>query len=432
MEKFDFGDTSIPVENNYPDIEKARASRETRSPRELATNLLKYLSSFYKETNKALSPGKKQKINKLLVGLAITTLSGSSIENHLLEKELVPVPISDSDYSFEIKEVPQPNIDEIKITLSPLKIKNEPPGKIVNSIHSDAPQKKSTIKEVKDFSIENMEDAVEEIYVISELLTKNEKMFPPQLFSETLLIAQDIAESDLRIDAESSKGSIGKGQLQPNTLKEAIRYLHILKKSKIIDTSLPPEDQLSQTDLEKICEFVKTDAKYADAFKNIYLIELLNHHGIGQNELTKGEIKKARKKILAAYNWNPGDFKRHEKQESSWPEESQNYYKKIFHYMEIINKIKNRMAEMKMLTNVYDLSPILTLEIKKYERELSEKNPKFDKIIEEVIQDYLIEIKRMEEVKEKPLTPQEVQRLIKVFNFDISKNYYQDFIAKKE
>lgn len=426
MEKFDFGGISIPVKNNYSDIRTARESRDNFIPQDSAKNLINCLSSFYRE-NKLLSPENRGKLNTLLISLAVTLLS-SDINSHAPEKETDIKTTPDASHSLELEEVSSSTIQETKFELSPIEIKNEPPSKIENRTHSSVPQKESAIKAVEDFSMENMEDAVEEIYILSELLSKNENLFPQKLFTETLLIAQDIAESDLKIDAQSKKGAIGKGQLQPNTLKEDIRYLHILKRSKIIDISLPPEDQLTQTDIEKICDFVKTNEKYADAFKKIYLMDLFNNFKIGQKDYATGEITKARKKILAAYNWNPTSFKNHENQEKEWPTESQNYYKKIFHYMEIINKIEARMTEMKMLTHIHDLSPILTLEIKKYERELSEADPKFDETIEKVMQGYLDIISEMEKIKEKPLVPEEVKRLIDKFNPSVYKDY-KNYIA---
>lgn len=273
-----------------------------------------------------------------------------------------------------------------------------------------------------------MARVVKEIYVLSEVLTKNEKLFPRQLFPESFLIAQGIAESDLKVDAQSGKGAIGIRQLKPNTLKEDIRYLNILKRSGIIDSSLPPEEQLTQADIEKMCELVKSDPKYGEAFGNLYLADLFSNFKIGQKDYAMGGITKARKKILVAYNWKPDRFKKYEHQEKEWFKESKNYYKKIFHYMEIIDKIEARMIEMKMLTNIHDLSPILTLEIKKYERELSEEDPRFDETIEKVMQGYLDIIFEMEKIKEKPLVPEEVKRLIDKFNPDVYRDY-KNYIA---
>lgn len=158
MENFNFGKIPVHINNNYSDIEKARTSREVHLPQALIANSIECLSSFYREASKVLSPERKQKINKLLIDLAITTLSGSSLDHHLSERESVSSPTPNSNYSFKMGEAPQPNIGETKITLSPIEIKNEPPSKITQTLSTDAPKKESLAETVKDASIEKWQE----------------------------------------------------------------------------------------------------------------------------------------------------------------------------------------------------------------------------------------------------------------------------------
>ncbi len=428
MESFNFGKVPIPVDNNYSEIKKAQKTEDEPLSQKLTISLINCLSSFYKEKN-IISLENKQKINNIFIGLAVTALS-ANIYGHFLKKESVLNPTLDTNHSLKMET----NISEstkLEITTTPTKEKStHKTAKIIPDSIKNKSSEQASVLEKEDISMEKMQNIVEEIHLLSEILSRNEELFPSRLFSKKFLTAIKITESGLRPDAQSEKGAMGTMQIMPTTIREVIRYLNKLQRLGILESSLPQEDKLTKENIEKISTLIKSNALYGDAFGEIYLMDLFSNFQIGQAEYNVGEITKARKKILVTYNWSPDYFKKNESNEEKWPNESKAYYKKIFHYMDIISNIKIQMEKMQMLTDVFDLSPILALELKKYERELNEKSPKFDEIIKKVIQDYLITIQEMEKIKEKPLTPEEVKRLIKNFNSEVFRNH-KNFIAQK-
>lgn len=419
MDKFDFGGISIPVENNHQDIRRAREFSKDNSPKEITKNLISHLSSFYKE-NKPLSPENRGKLNTLLIGLAVTLLS-SDMNNQGPEKKPDLKTTSDTAHSFKLEseEIPTPAIQETKIKLSPIEIKNEPPSKIEKTNVS----LKSPDKNAADASMERVINIAEEVLLNAEKLSQDQKRFPKKLFSEKFLTALKIQESGFEIDAESGKGAVGLMQVMPRAILEVIRYLNKLERLGVVSSNLPSEDQITKEHIEKISNLIKTNGAYGEAFGKIYLIDLFYNFDIGKKEYASGKITEAHKKILATYNWSPDDFKKYENNEKMWPNQSTEYYQKIFRYMDTIDNIQAQMKQMKILTDVFDLSPFLALEIKKYERELGEKNPDFEERIESVMMDYLITIKEMEEIREEPLTPEEVKKIIKNFNPEAYRNY---------
>lgn len=451
MEKFDFGGISIPVENNYSDIRTARESRDNFIPQDLAKNLINCLSSFYRE-NKLLSPENRGKLNTLLISLAVTLLS-SDMNNHAPEKEASIKTTPDTNHSFKLDTIPQSDtpmkkslsleyLSETKPTTNPHhfpKAENLPPTfassqknspiiikKSESKIAKELPRKEST----KENASERVQNIVDEIQIIAAVLTKNEKLYPREMFTEELSIAQKIVESGLKLDAESEKNAVGQTQVKPITMKEDIRYANILSRAGDIQTNLPNEKDITEKDISEMITLVKSNAIYANAFKDIYLIDLLNNHGIGKKEFDRGDIDGALKKILAAYNWNPNDFKKYENQESVWPAQSQRYYENIFYYRDLVIKIKAQMGNMQIVTDFSVLSPILAMEINKYEKELDDKDPESKIITQKIIRGYLEVVSEMEKIKEKPLTIEEIQRLVDKFNNRIYKDY-QNYLANK-
>ncbi|HBI16746.1 MAG TPA: hypothetical protein DDY52_01110, partial [Candidatus Moranbacteria bacterium] len=182
--------------------------------------------------------------------------------------------------------------------------------------------------------MERVINIVEGVLSNAEKLSQDRKRFPQKLFSKKFLTALKIQESAFEIDAESGKGAVGLMQVMPRAILEVIRYLNKLERLGVVNSNLPSEDQITEKDIEKISNLIKTNGAYGEAFGKIYLMDLFYNFDIGKAEYTSDKITEAQKKILATYNWSPDDFKKYEDNEKMWPTQSTEYYQKIFRYMD--------------------------------------------------------------------------------------------------
>lgn len=407
MEKFNFSDIPIDAAPH----QKKEISNS--SVRELSTRTVVY--NFQQELNlNKNKPDSREERKKRLMGVALLALGALSTTTYLQKDEL---PQNLASSSAEDSSLPKISNPKLEIVIGDLQ-QSEALTPTLKPTESASPEK----IDQHTPSIE-MQELAHEIQVRAHQLLRDENFFPKKLFTDNFFLAVQIQESQLKRDAQSSAGAQGIMQVKPITIKEVVRYLNILENKNDVEFDGPPMHKLSPADINDLLTLINNNGDLGRAFGKLYFAELFNHFDIGKDIYAQGGITKARKKLLVAYNWNPADFKKNETQEKAWPLESQNYYKKIFRYMKILEKIQLKMNSMQMLSKIEDLSPILAIELKKYERELDEKHPQLDDIIEKIIADYLEKISQIEQLKQKKLTPAEIERLIKNFNSLVYRNY---------
>lgn len=282
---------------------------------------------------------------------------------------------------------------------------------------------KDEIRKENEPSME-MQNLAIEIQSLAHQIAKKEELLPSKLFTKNFFIAVSIQESNLDKAAQSEAGAIGIMQIKPVTIKEVIRYLNILERQEKIKFDGPQKtENLSDQDINDLALLTKKNPDLGQSFGKIYFADLFDNFKIGQDIFALGGITKTRKKLLAAYNWNPKKFKENETNEEAWPIETQDYYKKIFKYMDILKEVQLQMDALKMQTDIYELSSILTVELRKYEKEIDNKDPHFEKIIQNITLDYLKDIKEMEEIKGRAMKSAEIKRLIKSSNSNAYKNF---------
>jgi hypothetical protein len=289
-------------------------------------------------------------------------------------------------------------------------------AKIVNKLNADK-NDENELAEVRAKIRESIEPSPEmqalahEIQIRTRQLLKNDDFFPQKLFSDNFLTAVQIQESGLKRDAESEAGAIGIMQVRPITIKEVFRYLHILKNKDLIEFEGPKIQELSDENISDIINIIKKNGDLGRAFGKLYFAELLNNFEIGKKDFTQGSITKARKKILAAYNWNPTSLKKNENNESAWPNESREYYVKILNNIDRLKIIQKEIIKRKMKTDTNMLSALLTIELNKYP-DIDNDDTFFVKITN----NYLENIHGIENITERPLKEKEIQARINAFN----------------
>ncbi|MDZ7611897.1 MAG: lytic transglycosylase domain-containing protein [Candidatus Moranbacteria bacterium] len=231
-----------------------------------------------------------------------------------------------------------------------------------------------------------------------------DEYFPKDLFTDNLIIALQIQESTYRISALSQAGAVGIMQNTEISLRDGFRYLSYLGRKGIIEYDGPNMDEVSEEEYDDLMKILNKNPEYSRAFGKLYLSQILNQYHIGENDYNQKNIKEAQRMILAAYNAGPTAIKDAGRDEEQWPEETRNYYRKIFHYEKhlanvksIINKeniaidrsIKNYFA-MKLVLRMNSVESKLGQRsiMAKYLRKLKNKYKKDKKIAHQEIDEF--------------------------------------------
>lgn len=176
------------------------------------------------------------------------------------------------------------------------------------------------------------------------------RVWPNELFTDDLFVAQQLAESKFDSQAESSAGAAGVMQTRPVAKKDVIRYLNKLSRNDVIDFDVQDNvfDQFDGANGKKIMgsvmQLVKENSDYSRAFGKIYMSLLQDSefgYGVGSKAVSRGKNKKALKQVLAAYN--AGRRRTDGIPEISWPKETKNYCKNIFDYKNLFNQVRSEL-----------------------------------------------------------------------------------------
>lgn len=169
-------------------------------------------------------------------------------------------------------------------------------------------------------------------------LSRQDKYFPKSIFPKSLLIAQQLQESDYDKTARSKANALGVMQNMSGSIKDVAVFLNRLKRNENINYTGPPE--LNNKQIKEIKRWLTVDADYSRAFGKIYLMQLYNPrygYGIGREHIEAGNTKEGQKEILASYNGGMSRIKGID--EEKWPSESRDYVKKIFYWQKNIERI---------------------------------------------------------------------------------------------
>ncbi|MFA6171544.1 MAG: hypothetical protein WCW77_00290 [Patescibacteria group bacterium] len=183
---------------------------------------------------------------------------------------------------------------------------------------------------------------------------ENSPVWPKNLFTPDLFLAQEMQESKFGRFLKSPKGAVGVMQNMGISVKDVLRYLGKLQRN----TKLKFEglEDLDGEVLEKAMEIIHGEEKYSRAFGKIFMAALGDEkygYAAGKAEGRQSEEDRAtekRKRILAAYNGGPS-LKGLD--EDAWPEESKKYAYKVLNYEERIRNIREALAETNVI-NPYD------------------------------------------------------------------------------
>jgi hypothetical protein len=176
------------------------------------------------------------------------------------------------------------------------------------------------------------------------------ELWPADLFTDDLFIAQQLAESNYDHKAESGARAVGVMQTREICKKDVVRYINKLDRNKVVRFSFGSNISESQLEDEKvmdsIMELVKTNPDYSRAFGKIYMCQLQDTaygYGVGAQARKKGDKQEALKQILASYNAGASQVKG--VPEDRWFAESRNYYKRIFGYMDFLSRVRTAMSD---------------------------------------------------------------------------------------
>ncbi len=244
---------------------------------------------------------------------------------------------------------------------------------------------------------------------------QRENFIPPEIFAKNFLIATQLQESKYYPTAESKTGAVGVMQIMPGTIKDTIRCLHIFKKKGLINFNGPKMQELTAENIDELKELIKNNADYGRAFGKIYLASLFKIYKIGNKDYQEGNIRSAQKKLLAGYN---GGLRTKNLPEKHWRKETKIYCRRIFMYMDYLEKFQKKLQKNNIKSNNDYLSMLLVREMTTYHK-INSRNQLFDDLVD----GYISEIKNAEEARRRELTDREIQVIVKKLHDKFTRLY---------
>ncbi len=244
---------------------------------------------------------------------------------------------------------------------------------------------------------------------------QRENFIPPKVFAKNFLIATQLQESKYHPAAESKTGAVGVMQIMPETIKDTIRCLRIFKKRGIIDFDGPKIRDLTAENIEELKELIKNNADYGRAFGKLYLASLFKIYKIGNKEYRQGNIRSAQKKLLAGYN---GGLRTKNLPEKRWRKETKIYCRRIFMYMDYLEKFQKKLKQNNIKSNNDYLSMLLVREMTTYHK-IDSRNQLFD----DLVNGYISEIKNAEEARQRELTDREIRVIVEKLHNKFTRLY---------
>jgi Mn-dependent DtxR family transcriptional regulator len=230
-----------------------------------------------------------------------------------------------------------------------------------------------------------------------EQLSHNNEFFPRAVFSDDLLIAQQLRESNYDKTARSHAGATGVMQNMDISVKDVTIFLERLAENKLVDYRGPiyigdlekrieetkaaiyeairqnneakikrlqenlqnsetmlakkikryGQRVMAESDLVALENWRTHDANYSRALGKLFLMKLYNKkygYGAGYEKFhDQADIRGAQEEILGAYNGGWGRIKGRSK--DKWPEESRVYTEEIFNLMDRLRNVRLKMKE---------------------------------------------------------------------------------------
>jgi len=276
-------------------------------------------------------------------------------------------------------------------------------------------EKKETLSEMEMLA-ENVLLSYHEIY-------QKEGFIPPEVFTKNFLIATQLKESKYKPDAESKFGAVGVMQIMPETIKDIIRYLHILNRKINLDFDGPKSEELSDDDIEELKVIIKNNGNYGRAFGKIYFAMLFKHYNVGVSDFKKGDIESAQIKLLSVYN---GGLRVRGKSKKYWRTETRKYCQKIVKYMKYLDIFQEKIKENDIKSNGDYLSMLLVKKMSTYHKINLD-----DDLFYELMDKYIANIKLAENARHRKLSDRELLRILNKLQSKLLR-YYLTKLKKKK
>jgi hypothetical protein len=315
--------------------------------------------------------------------------------------------------------------------------------------------------EIKKTSVENSPEQKNIALQFEEAFKQLENdadFFPRSLFSEELLIAQEMQESNFDPDARSQAGAVGVMQNMDISIKDIALFLEKLDRNKVIAYNGPIYIGNQEEKIEKLKEDVKVairsddfvrvhalnqklkkeegalaqklekygqrilrpvdlvalekwrvhEPEHSRTLGKLYDVCLFNKpfgYGIGQEKFHDADFLGAQKEILAAYN---GGLRTKNRDESEWPDETRDYVSKIMNLKDRIKNIRVVMSHQGLDSDKKEASKLIAKELSKVVESGPERKTVLSKATE-----HLVALLRQEEIrKQRQLKTEEMQQII--------------------
>ena len=176
------------------------------------------------------------------------------------------------------------------------------------------------------------------IYKYYNILSREEEFFPPEIFTESFFIADQIQESGYRADAVSHSKAVGVMQTKEIVVRDVVESLALFKRKnpELFSDEIPKKVDAGV--VEEVLELVKLNPDLGRALGKLYFAVLFNRYKVGKKEFEAGDREGVQKILLASYNFGPRAKKI---PEHRWPRETKDYYKKVLDYKEKIDRYKD-------------------------------------------------------------------------------------------
>ena len=268
--------------------------------------------------------------------------------------------------------------------------------------------------EKEDKNLESKEKNIADTYLEAYYnLTKTE-FWKKDVFTDDLFIAQTIQESRFNKEAESHKGAIGVMQNIEDSIQDTARYLSKLKRN--INFPYSGREKFTTKEIVEIKKLIKKNPDYSRAFGKIYMAMIHDYKygfGVGAVSYANGNVTETQKQILAVYNAGIGNIAyprkkgqhRKLKPEYEWPDETRIYCKRIQNYQDRIKNIREKFKNNNIIYNksiINDLISKIAMKMDRYNNK--ERYKKLD--------EYIVDIKKQEENKNRKLTLDELKLLV--------------------
>ncbi|PLX26500.1 hypothetical protein C0583_07120 [Candidatus Parcubacteria bacterium] len=294
-------------------------------------------------------------------------------------------------------------------------------------------------------------------------LEDDPNFFPKEVFTDDLLIAQQLQESNFDRHATSHAGAVGVMQNMPISIKDDCLFLEKLHNNSIINYQGPiyignlenelkglqtgkypdlqgdkrkdrieylkkliPEKKkkfdkriLSTPQIETTKLLLQHNPDYSKALGKIYHMRLWHKdygYSIGQSDVKKGNLQSAHIKLLGSYNAGPKASKiPFDKWKNySWGKEPTIYVQKILNYMNRLKNIRSAMPDYELDSKDNAIAMRTAREMNKVFLSKDSKHTKKE-LLDKTMNHILSELQKAQNITGRKLTEDEVIEVFKQF-----------------